>query len=646
MTYSNSGSFPWTAGKRGTAANLETSGAISSDGFNNNDFNNSGSVLNILNGSSSATFATWFKLVNTPTSTVALMTAGDSEGAFLLISPSVGPMFQVISGPAQPECDFNSYNLSSNIWYHLVAVYDGTQGPGFRVAMYLNGVAQTLTCNAGVIPSTFVGTPAFANTFHLGVSSLYQRLSGHLDESRVYSRALASAEVLALYGQTGIAKSKNPDNNGLVGYWSMEDATGTTATDFSGNGNPGTLTNFALTGLTSNWVPGKSGKALVFDGTNDYVSGSGVTISNSAFTISAWIKSATYSADNQFFSLGSVGANDQSIHLRFTSATGFRFGMYNDDLNATFNAYANRWTLVTVTLDSSKLQTIYQDGVAKSSRTASSLFTGNTSWSIGRWVAQNSEFFNGSIDDVRIYNRALSAAEVTALYGKTGITHMSKSLNTIGSDALVGWWTFDGSKLTTTTARDSTTNANNGTLNGPLGANNAPQPVPGKVGQAFNFDGTDDWISAGSTGANLSEGSVALWVYKTTTSGTRSAIDLRIDGSNETAIDTYTVSSLRVSYSAGGTQKQFTLTEVSALNTWYHVVATWSKSADQVKVYVNGVQSGSTQTGLGTISGSTITNYIGNDPWGNYWQGNLDDVRVYNRALSASEALQLYNQGK
>src|SRR3990167_10576247 len=69
-----------------------------------------------------------------------------------------------------------------------------------------------------------------------------------------------------------------PSNLGLVGYWSMDDCRSTKATDFSGSGNTGSLTNFALATSTSNWVTGnaaKRGCALNFDGVNDYVSGFG-----------------------------------------------------------------------------------------------------------------------------------------------------------------------------------------------------------------------------------------------------------------------------------------------------------------------------------------------------------------------------------
>ena len=97
------------------------------------------------------------------------------------------------------------------------------------------------------------------------------------------------------------AIQKAPNNLGLVGYWSFDDCRKATASDSSGNGNTGTLTNFALTGATSNWVSGTSAKrgcALNFDGVNDKVSVGPMTsvVGRSAVSVSAWVKVAQVAA--------------------------------------------------------------------------------------------------------------------------------------------------------------------------------------------------------------------------------------------------------------------------------------------------------------------------------------------------------------
>src|SRR3989338_9509033 len=95
--------------------------------------------------------------------------------------------------------------------------------------------------------------------------------------------------LLFIFMPTHIANAgiigKPPSNLGLVGYWSFNEGIGPYAGDSSGNRNQGTLTN----GPT--WVDGKRGKALSFDGSNDYVnvaSSTSLNITN-AITISGWI---------------------------------------------------------------------------------------------------------------------------------------------------------------------------------------------------------------------------------------------------------------------------------------------------------------------------------------------------------------------
>jgi hypothetical protein len=95
-------------------------------------------------------------------------------------------------------------------------------------------------------------------------------------------------------------------------------------------------------------------------------------------------------------------------------------------------------------------------------------------------------------------------------------------------------------------------------------------------------------------------------------------------------------------YVAGGTSKTGGVTSFSP-TTYFHVAMTWSKSADAVKFYVGGVQSGATATGLGVFAGSlaTTTTLIGaiSQAPANVWNGLMADGAVFNRALSASEVL-------
>jgi hypothetical protein len=80
--------------------------------------------------------------------------------------------------------------------------------------------------------------------------------------------------------------------------------------------------------------------------------------------------------------------------------------------------------------------------------------------------------------------------------------------------------------------------------------------------------------------------------------------------------------------------------------TWYHAVATWDGA--NMKIYINGTQQGVAVafTGIVYDAGNVMTTIGGNNSSGNRWNGAIDDARIYNRVLSASEISALYSGGK
>ncbi|HVT62852.1 MAG TPA: LamG-like jellyroll fold domain-containing protein, partial [Legionellaceae bacterium] len=177
----------------------------------------------------------------------------------------------------------------------------------------------------------------------------------------------------------------------------------------------------------------------------------------------------------------------------------------------------------------------------------------------------------------------------------------------------------------------------------------------GHLTNAYSFDGTNDNVNiySGSLNSafNPNEGTIVAWA-KVSGSGvytdgtTRYIASFRADSNNEVDIrKPSTNNQLVLSYSAGGIQSQ---TSIGTTPTgWTQLVITWSKSNDQVKAYINGVQQGSTLNGLGTWVGNFVstTTEIGalNNTGSNDWSGLINDVRLYNRALSPNEISQLYN---
>jgi len=208
-------------------------------------------------------------------------------------------------------------------------------------------------------------------------------------------------------------------NNSLVGWWRMNEAAGgTLVQDFSGYGNNGTWYG----NTTSNVTAGQFGNALAFDGVNDYVDcGNGASLNiTQAITISAWIN--TRSIVGNYATI--VSNYNSSYYVQYDIAR------YNDQLKYAINNagtqistispsfVTNTWYHIVVADDNTNSPKMYVNGVPYVVTTVGTKVKPSSAGktSIGRPGDLNLQYFNGSIDEVRIYNRALSAAEINASY--------------------------------------------------------------------------------------------------------------------------------------------------------------------------------------------------------------------------------------
>jgi len=214
---------------------------------------------------------------------------------------------------------------------------------------------------------------------------------------------------------------------GLVGYWPFDEGSGTIAYDYSGNGNNGTLCNGSTCGVQGpTWTTGKVGGALSFDGVDDYVNvGNNAILQVSTdITVVAWVKFPTVSAVG--IAVGKYGNSGESGWiLLHTSAGNFKFdgrdgsGSYRSS-GPSQEIDDNQWHHVGGQRKGS-IWKIFVDGVQANSNnvvTSGSIAAALDNVYIGRYSLPG-YIFNGLIDDVRIYNRALSDAEIKALYDAT-----------------------------------------------------------------------------------------------------------------------------------------------------------------------------------------------------------------------------------
>ncbi len=285
--------------------------------------------------------------------------------------------------------------------------------------------------------------------------------------------------------------------NGLVGWWPFNG----NANDESGHGNNGTVIGATL-------ITDRNGQqAYKFDGINDII--------------------------NINSKVGNFGANDFSVSLwvydEDTQNSGTLVGKRNDDANMLNLIWSNSPGLelgspyVLITPKGSMLNewkncvlirkgtniSIYINGVLEqknvSSMTPNINNSANLSFGARYSYSQTGQHFKGSIDDIGIWNRALSEEEIRILYSleKVAQNQLSQVPNYVPTSGLVGWWPFNGN------ANDESGHGNNGTVIG------ATLITDRNGQQAYKFDGIDDIINVNPKVANFgaNDFSVSLWVY-------------------------------------------------------------------------------------------------------------------------------------
>ena len=218
--------------------------------------------------------------------------------------------------------------------------------------------------------------------------------------------------------------------NGLVLYLDAANiksypGSGTTWADLSGNGNNGTLTN----GPT---YSSANGGSLVFDGSNDNIQLAGTNFSLNTMTISAWNYSSNFNQNGFIFEKTTNGfVNTQySLFYNGDNTIYYRtYGLSTIDLTVnttTAGVVNNQWNNVVATFDGT-IKRIYVNGIlAATSATLSGTVTQNTTGAAFIGIYGGGGYpFNGRISNTTIYNRALTATEVSqnynALRGRYGI---------------------------------------------------------------------------------------------------------------------------------------------------------------------------------------------------------------------------------
>lgn len=418
------------------------------------------------------------------------------------------------------------------------------------------------------------------------------------------------------------------------------------ANDSSGNGNNGTVNGATLT-TDKNAV---SNQAYNFDGTNDSISisdSSELNFGTGDFSISCWFNTTRTTAQTNgsmalifkhntsspyqgyYFWVGSAGDSNQGkLYFRIRDGTG------SSDSGYTPLAYNDGNWHHAVAVRTGNVLKIYVDGTEVISTSVTSRNVDNTgTLRLGQNNILGNDMFDGNMDEVRIYSRALTDYEIMQLY--TGYDTDSDCVDTL-TTGLESGYHFTGN------ANDFSGNGNNGTVNGAI----LTTDKNAVSNQAYSFDGSNDYISYTAIDDVQT---ISLWFSPDSDNpNAETLLDQRNDASPNAGWYLYLATNeIRVSNDIGAsTQSLIGTSGTISASTWYHLVVVID-SVNGNKIYLNGT---SLTLTTNTITGSSLQNSTSTAWMGGYSQtsslffgGKLDEIRIYSRALTTDEITLLYN---
>jgi hypothetical protein len=626
----------------------------------------------------------------TPSATIGTFPGGNDTGIawtgswhagetahfhYVYDAPDISPQFFLI-GPLQMD-GAAGHDQEMRSWE--IANDDAGASATYRITsdVFPGGGAETARSNNYILSDT-IGEPivGFGSTAAYALNSGYrQTTQPALTSLSLGCPTTTTLGTITFSGQqtgsgTCTVTTDNPTGyslawtagsnnaNGLVGYWKFDETTGTTAYDDSGNGYDGTLTNGPTisTDVPSNFF---STRSLSFDGVNDYVewpdaNADAIFLGKTALTVSVWIKPLATESGKHWLEYGD-GASTFSLEGSTSVASFYT----NNGSAISTSLTVGAWNHIVLMMDGTNKK-IFKNGVEVASTAFSSALTNGSLFRIGgRGATRNT---NSDFDDLRIYSRALSSAEIQDLASKAppgAMTASGSQLDNIppyslpATGGLVGHWRMD-ERTAGSTVADSSGQGNDGTPNGAGGANNLPQPstsIPSgtnfRDSRSLNFDGTDDYVGIlDANSLHLTTGmTLSAWIKPTDVANYRQIISkFGSSGNYSHEIMLAPTGELRMDVSGNGTNDQSLVTSGLGLTSgnWYHIAGTFN--AGRVTLYVNGVQQATTTLSVTSLYPGTTNPSIGRDPAGSqFFKGNIDDARIYNRALSAAEVKALYN---
>lgn len=521
-----------------------------------------------------------------------------------------------------------SSTMILNSWNHIVFTYDGSLSDVDKVKLYING-QSALTVVSGTVPiSSFLNL--VSNNLIIG-----SNLNGSMDEVGIWNRPITYLEVQQLYNNgNGLSypffdKSKifysgidSSLSSGVVSYYNFDSNTNDSLGISNGSG----------TSIT--YGIGKIYEAAIFNGTSSKILFNPIIV-NTNWSLSFWFKPSSSSVGIRPIIAGSTNVKNMYFYNNLSELH------YNGTFAASSFPIRDVWYHVVLQVTNDVGQ-FYVNGVIDGPSGSTGGLTTFTSFGY-------SSFFDlyqdGSLDEFGIWNRTLSTVEIAQLYLGRSQYPFKKRISTSNSftnlnTGLVSYYALDGHV-------NDALNVNNGT---PFGIEYTAATI--NKGAVFSGIATT-YVDIGTTSSfsfmqNTGVFTIALWVkFKDVLTVPQYILSSTATGSEKGLfVGTWETPYRAVMVLTNGTNNVITAVadNVYPNNNWNHIAVV----GDGVNItfYTNGVG----QLASGSMSGfstgnSTRTMYMGKINGGFFndaFNGTMDELGIWNRALSSEEVNRLY----
>lgn len=451
----------------------------------------------------------------------------------------------------------------------------------------------------------------------------------------------ASITVFVSHTRAQIIPSYVP-SSGLVAYYPLDG----TALDLTLNANNGTLNG--CTAVLDRY--GKVNGAYSFNGTSDYISVPNSTNLNpgSAITISAWIKADAFginSYDNTIVGKDNWAGGNSGYALRCGDGGKLSFniakGVSTWSESVTFLPLLSTsdWFFVTGVYDGAMISTYVNGLLIDSKPSTGALISSTVALLIGSCPGPSApRYFNGKIDEVGIWSRALTQLEITTLY--IGALPPPSCLPAyVPTLSLSGWWPFCGN------ADDLSSNGNHGSINNTT----LTADRNGVPNSAYDFNGSSSYITVSDDNTLDLKDNYTLAAWFKSSSAQSSALQTIFGKGRAAAATGYALNftngasdAVSALASDGGTYNGTLTANVIGNSIWHHVAVTYNGSV--MNLYVDGVSS-ATAAATYSLQNSTESLFIGKElsSLPRLFTGKIDDLGIWTRALSSDEVLSLFS---